>query len=74
MLNSEIKCAWYLVILDSQSSFSHLGNSGNSAIFGNGKSLTNVKIYFERKVFKKIKFNYKAMKFLDLGLVRTRRR
>ena len=31
-----------------QSSFSHLGNSGNSAISVKGKALTNVKIFFER--------------------------
>ena len=32
-----------------QSSFSQLGNSGNSAISVKGKGLPNAKIYLERK-------------------------
>ena len=41
-------------------SFSHLGNSAIS-VKGKGKSLTNIKMYIERKVFfQKVKFNYKT--------------
>ena len=37
------------------SSFSQLGNSGNSAISVKGKGLTNAKIYLERKDSSKVK-------------------
>ena len=37
------------------SSFSQLGNSGNSAISVNSKGLTNAKIYLERKDSSKFK-------------------
>ena len=36
------------------SSFSQLGNSGNSAISVKGKGLTNAKIYLERKNSSKV--------------------
>ena len=45
------------------SSFFQLGNSGNSAISVKGKGLTNAKIYLEKKILQKLKFNYKVTKY-----------
>ena len=42
-----------LVAQQIYSSFSQLGNSGNSAISVKGKGLANIKMYVERKVFSK---------------------
>ena len=43
-----------VVVFWLQSSFSQLGNSGNSAISIKAKYLTSVKMYVERKVFQKV--------------------
>ena len=46
-----------------QSSYSQLGNSGNSAISIKSKGLTNIKMYVEGKIFQKGKFKYNPTKY-----------
>ena len=55
LISVRISSSLKMITLGKYSSFSQLGNSGNSAISVKGKGLTKAKIYLKRKDSSKIK-------------------